>query len=77
LGTDEAVSVEEAVAMQTTAPAAAIRQEASTGRIAPGMLGDVVVLGDDPRTVPANEIPTIPVCATVVGGKIAFQDALS
>jgi predicted amidohydrolase YtcJ len=77
LGTDEAVSVEEAVAMQTTAPAVATRQERSSGRVAPGMLGDVVVLGADPRTVPPTEISAIPVCATVVGGTVAFQDALS
>jgi len=77
LGTDEAVSVEEAVAMQTIAPALATRQEDRAGRIAAGMLGDVVVLGNDPRTVAPTEIPTIPVCATVVGGTVAFQDALS
>lgn len=76
LGTREAVTVADAVDMQTTAPALAIQQEARIGRVAEGMLADLVVLGMDPRDVPPNDVADIAVHATVVGGAMAFEKAL-
>jgi predicted amidohydrolase YtcJ len=76
LGTREAVTVADAVDMQTTAPALAIQQEARVGRVAEGMLADLVVLGADPRDVPPNDVADIAVHATVVGGAMAFEKAL-
>jgi predicted amidohydrolase YtcJ len=54
----------------------AIQQERRIGRIAGGMLGDLTVLGADPRDVPIDDVPAIPVHATVVDGVIAFEREL-
>jgi predicted amidohydrolase YtcJ len=76
LGTAESVTVGEAIDMQTTAPAVAIQQDARVGRVAEGMLADLVVLGIDPRDVAPAEVSDIPVHATVIGGAMAFEKAL-
>jgi predicted amidohydrolase YtcJ len=76
LGTAESVTVADAIDMQTTAPALAIRQEARVGRVAEGMLADLVVLGEDPRDVSPAEVVDIPVHATIVDGAMAFEKAL-
>ncbi|HEX7106540.1 MAG TPA: amidohydrolase [Acidothermaceae bacterium] len=76
LGGDETVTVAQAVDMQTTAPAFAIHQEDRVGRVAEGMLGDLVVLGADPRDTEPGEVPAIPVHATVVGGRVVFEKEL-
>jgi predicted amidohydrolase YtcJ len=77
LGTPESVTVADAVDMQTTAPAYAIHQEARVGRVAEGMLADLVVLGADPRETAPAEVADIPVHATVVGGEVVFEKALA
>jgi predicted amidohydrolase YtcJ len=76
LGVRESVTVAEAVAMQTTAPAFAIKQEQRVGDIAEGMLGDLVVLGADPREVGIADVPAIPVHATVIDGVLAYEREL-
>jgi len=48
-------------------------EENIKGSITPGKLGDLVVLGDDPRRVSPDEIKDIPVEMTVVGGEIRFR----
>ena len=45
---------------------------ARKGRLTAGCLADVVVLGADPRAVPAEEIGEIPVQATLVGGELVY-----
>lgn len=76
LGVEEQVSVAESVAMQTVAPATAIHREQQLGRVAEGMLADLVVLRADPRDVATDEVPAIPVDATVVGGALVFEKEL-
>lgn len=73
LGEAEAIGVGEAIDMQTLSPAYAAGQEHHAGRIAPGMLGDIVVLDDDPRVVPVSQLSAVPVFATVVGGGLAYR----
>jgi hypothetical protein len=43
------------------------------GRIAPGMLADLVVLGDDISRVPVEEVCDIPVAMTIVGAAGAHR----
>jgi predicted amidohydrolase YtcJ len=50
---------------------------AGTGRLAPGQFADFVVLEEDPRSVPPEEIEKIPVAMTVVGGKISYRAGTS
>ena len=38
------------------------------GMLAPGLLGDLVVLGEDPFAVAVDDLPDIPVDLTVLGG---------
>jgi predicted amidohydrolase YtcJ len=46
------------------------------GRIAPGMLADLVVLGDDISRVPVEEVCDIPVAMTIVGGVVEHEASL-
>lgn len=73
IGADEAVTVEEAIAMYTTAAAYAAGEEHTRGSIAMGRLADLVVLGDDPRELDVTEIAAVPVLATMVGGQVRYR----
>lgn len=73
LGANQAITVEEALFLYTRASAYASFEEEIKGAISPGKLGDLVVLGEDPRRVPPDEIKDIPVEMTVVGGEIRFK----
>ncbi|MCY4628620.1 MAG: amidohydrolase, partial [Acidobacteria bacterium] len=69
-GEDQRVSVEEGLRLITHAPAFLNFEEDLKGTLEPGKLADFVVLSDDPREVPADEIQ---VEMTVVGGETVFQ----
>jgi predicted amidohydrolase YtcJ len=66
----EVLTRSEALALFTSDNAFAAFEEASRGRIEPGFAADLTVLERDPMTVPAAEIPAIPVSMTVVHGRI-------
>ena len=55
----------------TAAPAWVSRSNG--GRIAVGAEADLTVLADDPRRVPADELPQLPVLATVSGGIVRHR----
>jgi predicted amidohydrolase YtcJ len=69
----ERVSPLEAIRMYTSNAAYAAFDERSNGTIESGKLADLVVLGDNPLTVPPDAIASIPVVATIVGGRLAFE----
>ena len=73
-GDQETVSPEAALEAYTVGSATAEGEELEKGSIQKGKLGDLVVLSQDPRTVPAKEIEKTRVLLTVVGGKIVFRD---
>jgi hypothetical protein len=68
----EALTVEEALRAYTYGSAYADHQEHDKGRLARGLLADLVVLGDDPARVDPAGIGSIEVVATVVGGVPVF-----
>ena len=68
-GEDQRVSVEEGLRLITHAVAFLNFEEDLKGTLEPGKLADFVVLSDDPREVPADEIQ---VEMTVVGGETVF-----
>lgn len=71
IGADESVTVERALAAYTSAAARACHWEHLLGTIAGGTAADLVVLADDPRSVPADRIGDIDIVATLVDGRVA------
>jgi hypothetical protein len=70
---DQRLTVEEAVALYTTGPAALAGAERDLGTLEAGKLADLVVLDRDLFAVPAEEIRDIRVVMTMVGGRITFD----
>ena len=70
---EQAVSVEDAIAFYTRNAAYASFEENVKGIIAPGRYADLVVLEKDPRKVPTSEISEIRILITVVAGRIAYR----
>ncbi|HET6501861.1 MAG TPA: amidohydrolase [Amycolatopsis sp.] len=69
LSPDERVDAEEALRAYTTHPAWVSHQEHERGTITAGLRADLVLLDDDPTTVPSARISEIGVRATFVGGR--------
>jgi predicted amidohydrolase YtcJ len=67
---EERLTRAEALALFTTDAAWAAFEEDRRGRIVPGADADFTVFPEDPMTVPAAKIRTLPVVATIVGGEI-------
>jgi predicted amidohydrolase YtcJ len=70
--TGEGITVEQGLAMMTTGSAYALWQDETVGSLTPGKLADVLVLSDNPLTVPAGELPEIDVLMTMIGGVTEF-----
>jgi predicted amidohydrolase YtcJ len=73
----ERISLESALRAYTSTNAWAAGEEASKGRIAAGMLADLVVLDRDPFAVAPEVLKNLQVTATIVGGEIVFERAAS
>lgn len=65
---EQSFTVQEALDSYTLAGARASFEEETKGRIAPGMLADFVILGQNPFAVEAEKIREIPVEEVYVGG---------
>jgi predicted amidohydrolase YtcJ len=70
---EQRLTVEEALRAYTQGSAYAAFQENDKGSIAPGKLGDLVVLSQDLFSIPAAQIKDVRVNMTVVGGKIVYE----
>ena len=70
---EQRLTVAEALRAYTHGSAYAAFQENEKGSIAPGKLGDVVVLSGDLFTIPPARIKDAHVVMTIVGGKIVYQ----
>jgi predicted amidohydrolase YtcJ len=66
---DEALTVEQALYATTVAPAWLACDERSRGKLLPGFLADLVVLSRDPVECPPEELDSVEVVATMVGGR--------
>lgn len=76
-GPDQKITREQALRMATIWPARYHGSEHEIGSLEPGKLADLVILGGDFLKVADNELHTIPVLVTIVGGKVAYdRDAL-
>jgi predicted amidohydrolase YtcJ len=70
----EAVSVEQVLGMNTVNAAYASFEENVKGSIAEGKLADMVVLSADPLKSPPEQLKDIRVEMTIIDGKVAWED---
>jgi predicted amidohydrolase YtcJ len=72
LGDEQAITAEQALRSMTKDSAYLAFEEDMKGTLTEGKLGDVVVLEADPYEVSPKEIKDVPVCMTIVGGRVAY-----
>jgi predicted amidohydrolase YtcJ len=70
---EQKLNIEQAIAAYTTGSAFAEFAEKSKGKLAPGMLADLVVLDTDITAVPPEKILGTKVLRTIVGGKTVYE----
>jgi predicted amidohydrolase YtcJ len=68
----ERLSPKNALALLTQGSAYAAHEERIKGSLSPGKLADFVILPADPTEVPPDELLTMQVTATYVGGQRVF-----
>ena len=68
----EKLTRSEALGLVTSDAAFAAFEEAWRGRIEPGFVADFTIFERDPMAVPEEELPSLKVYATVVGGRAVF-----
>jgi predicted amidohydrolase YtcJ len=66
---EQALTIEQALAASTVNPAWLAGDERRRGRLLPGYLADLVVLSRDPCACPHDELDSVEVVATMVGGR--------
>ena len=74
-GPEEAVSRPEAIRMYTANGPYLTWEETKKGTLEAGKFADMVVLDRDPLTIPADQLLTMKIDLTVVGGKIVYDRA--
>ena len=70
---EQKITVEEALRCYTVNNARAMFAEDRVGRIAPGMLADIVVLSDDLFTVAPEKLDSVKVDMTIFDGKVIYE----
>jgi hypothetical protein len=74
-GPDERLTVEQAVRAATEGSSRVTGQHEHKGRLVPGQLADMVFLEEHPADVAVEEIHSIPVLATVMGGVFTHRQS--
>jgi hypothetical protein len=69
---EDAVTVEEGLAMMTRNSAYALHREDELGTLSPGKFADLVVLSADPHSVEPFDLFDLEVQATIVGGAVEY-----
>ena len=72
-GKDQAVDRMTALRMLTYNGARFMGEEKNLGSLEPGKLADLVVIGGDLMTIPEDDITTLPITMTMVGGQVVFE----
>jgi predicted amidohydrolase YtcJ len=72
-GSNQSISVDEALQVNTINGAYNSHEEAIKGSITPGKLADFVLLADDPHTMNADKIKDVEIVQTVTGGLTVYQ----
>jgi hypothetical protein len=71
----QALDADATLAGYTTAPARVAGSEHEYGRLAPGLRADLSVFEGDLLATPADELPDVPVAATIVDGACVYRRA--
>ena len=66
---EQALTLEQALVATCVTPAWLARDERRRGKLLPGFVADLVVLDRDPFELETDELPTVQVVATMVGGR--------
>jgi predicted amidohydrolase YtcJ len=74
LGPDERITPLEALKALTINAAIQYREETRKGSLEPGKLADLVILSENPLTVPAAALKTIHVVEMIKEGKTIFRE---
>jgi predicted amidohydrolase YtcJ len=74
-GKAEAITLAEALDLFTINAARHLGQEGRLGRIAPGMLADLIVLDQDPYDAPLTRIHRTRALVTIINGEVVYQRA--
>jgi len=72
---EQRLTLEETLRAYTQGSAYAAFDENEKGTIAPGKLGDLVVLDEDLLQIPPDHLKDVQVAATIVGGKVVYRSA--
>ena len=67
------ISVEEALRAYTIDAAYAAFSESSLGTLEPGKLADLVILDRNPFEIPPEELNSVRINTTIVGGKVVYE----
>ncbi|HEU0247922.1 MAG TPA: amidohydrolase [Gaiellaceae bacterium] len=70
---EQCLTIEEALLASTVNPAWLSGDERRRGKLLPGYLADLVVLSRDPLECPPDELESVHVVATMVGGRWVFN----
>ena len=70
---EQKISLEEAIRAYTIGSACAEFQENEKGTIAPGRLGDIVILSRDIFQIDPNEIEKVKVVITIMDGRVVYE----
>ncbi|MGF3523136.1 MAG: amidohydrolase [Candidatus Bathyarchaeia archaeon] len=73
VGSEESITVKEALRLHTIGSAYLAHQEESRGSIEEGKLADIVIWSDDPYSITADKLLDMRAETTIVGGKIVYQ----
>ena len=74
---EQCMTRQQALRSYTCDAAFAAFEEQLKGTLAVGKLADIVVLSDNPLTVPEEKLPEIRVDLTIVGGRVRYRRASS
>ena len=70
---EERITIQQALELYTVNAAYASFDEKIKGILAPGRLADMIVLSDDPLTVPPEKLKDIKVEMTIIGGEVVWE----
>lgn len=74
IGPRQRLTVYQALRQLTAGGAQVIGRHRELGSLAPGKLADLVVLSDNPLSMPVSKVPEIRACLTMVGGRPVHRD---